>query len=437
MTDSRDQDRGPAASRWRRATFAFVLLAVTPSPATACSLRPPWEYRTPRSVPFIGTALSDTLLAGPGMMNPIVAIGHSGRGQPREIFGQRVQIDRVGDIARRAFPQGATEVVLVPWDFDAGCETVAWGRSARWLSPGTAGLFSAELRDREHWVDGLPTFDVLSTAFQPYRSASENARRQLPLLDSKALLTADELLRFFDELPLPSSVPDSVVALAELRRLTSDPVVASKYPVKQFIFSAREAFRAARRGAIRVPIAGTFRIVLERIGGATTSAFLRVDDGVTMDDLFMVVDTVIPPAVPGGYDVQATAAVLAEDLAPDCDPMHQSRQAYVSLAWHGPTPSDGNGLWLGDFDDGLFEVLMSADSAAAQRARRTAGWQRKDDSLRALGAPFPEYVPYRTLRFEQRPGEPMRISGEVSIEYLGTFRVRGERISSQVLACDR
>lgn len=169
----------------------------------------------PRNVPFIGTALGDTLLAGPGAMRPIVAMGHTGFGQPREIFGQQVHVDRIGTRARHAFPAGTTEVVLVPWEFDAECSPVAWGRSARWLDPGTA---------------------------------------------------------------------DSIAALAELRRLSVDSAFAGTYPVIEFLRTARDEFSWARRRAIRVPVAGTFRLVLERIGGSTTTAILRVGDGVTSDE---------------------------------------------------------------------------------------------------------------------------------------------------------
>ncbi|MCE9601581.1 MAG: hypothetical protein K8S21_05110 [Gemmatimonadetes bacterium] len=390
-------------------------------------------------MPFIGTALGDTVRAGPGTMRPIVALGHSGRGQPREIFGQRVHVDRVGGRARRAFPAGATDVVLVPWDFDASCQPVTWGRSALWLAPGTAGLFSAELRDREHWVDGLPTFDVMTTAFHPYPIALESAARSRSGLRAPlALLTAEELLRFFDALPPRRTVPDSLAALADLRRLAADPELAVKYPVTEFLRDAQDEFQRARLRAIRVPIAGTFQLVFERVGGATTTAILRIDDGVSSDDDGGAVDGpgLLPP-VPRGYFVQATAALSAEELDADCTWRQRNRLGYVGLAWHGPAAANGSGDWLGSFDERIFEALMPADSLAAFRARRIDGWRRQADSLNALGARFPDYVPNHTLRFEQRIGERMRVSGEATIDYLGTFRVSGERISLEALACDR
>ena len=124
MTDPSDTLRFRARLALRATGLALALLAAPAHPLAACSQGVPWGYLLPRNVPFIGTALGDTLLAGPGAMRPVFAIGHTGRGQPREIFGQRVRVDRMGSRARSAFPAGTTHVVLVPWDFDAGCRTV-------------------------------------------------------------------------------------------------------------------------------------------------------------------------------------------------------------------------------------------------------------------------------------------------------------------------
>ncbi len=112
----------------------------------------------------------------------------------REMFGQRVRVDQLGDAARRLMPVNVREVVLVPWNIGGDCQPIPWSASARWLSEARAGLFRATLREPEFWASGLPTFDIVTTREQPYQ---ENAvvPRQMPRLSTSALL------RFYDMLP--------------------------------------------------------------------------------------------------------------------------------------------------------------------------------------------------------------------------------------------
>ncbi|MEW5916681.1 MAG: hypothetical protein AB1762_09755, partial [Gemmatimonadota bacterium] len=61
-----------------------------------------------------------------------------------------------------------SSVVVVPWDYDPGCEPVVWGGSFAWTAPDSTGVFTVTLRSRELWVDSMPTFDARMAAIQPY-----------------------------------------------------------------------------------------------------------------------------------------------------------------------------------------------------------------------------------------------------------------------------
>jgi hypothetical protein len=72
---------------------------------------------------------------------------------------------------REAFVRGARRVVLVPWLYGPDCAPLPWPatKSVRWNAPGTRGLFTAVLRDRDQWVaPDVPTLDVHQVGTQPY-----------------------------------------------------------------------------------------------------------------------------------------------------------------------------------------------------------------------------------------------------------------------------
>jgi hypothetical protein len=92
---------------------------------------------------------------------------------------------------------GAREVVLVPWEFDAGCRPAAWRRSARWAELGVAGFYVARLRERAHWSAGRPTFDVYFAGRYPYPSGS--FFRAAP--PAQPALTPDEYFDLYGALP--------------------------------------------------------------------------------------------------------------------------------------------------------------------------------------------------------------------------------------------
>ena len=430
-------------ARVGRALLGAVVLTVVASPtAGACTLAPPWAIRDTALVAFMATALADTVFAGDGGYAPVAGVGHSGRGAPRDAYGQRFRLDQLGAHARRVFPADAREVVMVPWDYDAGCARVAWGRSARWLAPGTSGLYRARLRPRGQWVDSTPTFDVSWTSALPYTVDGAAARRRGELVPERLdRLASEELLRFYDVMPPYAAQADSVVALTTMRRLASDSTRASRYPVSEILWSLRAEFERAREDAVVVPVAGTFRLELSRDGGPVDTLFLRIAAGVSSLDHGRGEgrEPLVPPT-PRGYFAATAAARHLDALPPRCTVDGSALVAYVDLDWHPPTPPDGSGEWAVGFDSRLLEALLPADSVRAWRARSRALMDARFAAVRAAraaGAPTEEvaWTPNRALRATQVPGAPMHLAGSITVEALGRYQVRGERISPEVLAC--
>lgn len=386
----------------------------------------------------MGTALSDTVLAGPGAIRPTVARGHFGRGAARTIYGQRVRVDQIGAQATRAFGPDAREVVMVPWDYDAGCAPVAWNGSARWMAPERSGLFRAQIRPREHWVEGLPTFDLMGIAYQPYGGQLRRGEVSSQAGENSATrLTPEELLRFLDDVPPYRRSPDSLGTLILLRRFAADPAMAKRYPVDEVISSLRDEFQDARRRAIQPPISGTFRFELTRPGDTTQVLFVRLDDAATTVDFGGAADTALIPALPTGYAVYGSASTSLDGFAASCHVFPGDGLGYIELNWHGPPAPDGSARYTGDFAERFIEVLLPHDSVAAWRARKSAAWMHEADPARAPGGPVGPFVfvPNRPLTFIKKPGRPMRVEGEITYPYLRTYRVRGEWISDEALEC--
>ncbi|WP_411282456.1 hypothetical protein [Gemmatimonas sp.] len=433
-------------SAWalRGAAISSLLIAIAHT-AEACSLAAPWGINDPLMIAFLGSPLADTVVAGNGLRTPVVAMGHSGSGAPRTAFGQRVRVDRLGDRARRALPRDTREVVLVPWDYAADCRPVAWGRSARWLPDSLRGLFRARLRPQAQWAQGVPTFDVTGTQFQPYRDIAEGTNTVDGVYSRAPRLSARSLLLFYDGLPPQARDPDTLAAMQWMARVKADTTLAGRYPVTEFVYLARTQFATARARAVRVPVAGTFRLNVTLDTLPPRTLFLRVAATVSSMQGSMrgIPDTARVPRVPEGYYVSATAAVTLEGLAATCHMFDRATIAYVDLDWHGPMPADGIGEWKGGIDARLFNALFSADELDRWQARRRAASAERADSLRALpdsirarvrDAPF-IFIPNRPLRVIQEAGRPMRIEGAMILPLMGELQIRGERFSRDSLPC--
>jgi hypothetical protein len=93
------------------------------------------------------------------------------------------------------------------------------------------------------------------------------------------------------------------------------------------------------------------------------------------------------------------------------------------------------------FDDRLFPSLLTpsehakwqTDVNAANEAARAA-WERAWAAGERPPAPGPYVQRYR-MRFTRDAAGPVRVEGTMDVPHIGTARVRGERVSDDVLAC--
>lgn len=153
-----------------------TLLAVRGPAASSpvCSIVPFPVDRDSQTTVFIGRAVAETLYAGAGGVRYSVRGGHwSANRNDRRIFGQRIDVLRLGGAGAPALDtlfarRADSSVVVVPWDYDPGCETTLWGRSFLWTMPESVGVFTVILRPRENWAAALPTFDAFKADIEPY-----------------------------------------------------------------------------------------------------------------------------------------------------------------------------------------------------------------------------------------------------------------------------
>jgi hypothetical protein len=189
--------------------LAAVAVLLSPATGLACTKGTFSEYRV--GFFFTFTALADTLDAGWGSVS---LGGQVPQGAGRR-YGQLVRVHRVGGDAAAAVPEAVDRVLVVPWSHDAGCLPLPWTESARWLEPGETGVMWAELRDPEHWIEGLPTADIYNPHSQPY----PRKRLLLPGLSPQGgeLMSYDDVFDLLGVLPrLEEYRQDPVGAVAPL-----------------------------------------------------------------------------------------------------------------------------------------------------------------------------------------------------------------------------
>jgi hypothetical protein len=208
-----------------------------------CSFAPFRGLRLAEKTHLLGSAAADTLLAGLGSVQPSGGRGHWGSGAPRTIYGQVVQIERFGGadslrIAAAFLRQGHSQVVLVPWDYDEGCEPTIWSESARWILPTDPGVFTVRLRPEAQWAQGLPTFDAFVADLQPYPHGGffrkGYAGREL---QTEPSLTAAEYYELYRRLPTREVIEEhGGQATAAVRAwVSANPAVAAKYPTARIL----------------------------------------------------------------------------------------------------------------------------------------------------------------------------------------------------------
>lgn len=404
--------------------FAFptlLVLALMHRPASVCSKGPNLSFRSPEAVYFIGSGLPDTVAVTPGTVPVRSGGGHFGAARFRVPYGQVVQIDRLASSSEESLPPGTTKVILVPWDYNASCQPVYWGASARWLPPGARGLLDAELRDPAHWVGSMPTLDVFAPELTPYPWAS-GYQRELSFDRAEAgpqdtILTADELLELIDVLPTVDRADvwsDSALAplLAWAR---ANPRLANRWPASNTVFWLRRHAEDERVRSRASPLAGTYRVVVVFGSGDSSVVYARTErspmstvrsrrrDGEGDDSIV-------------GYYLMSQYAASARDL-----PLDDRRRntSYHAVSLLPVLESRDSSVWRGSVNP-LVEVTF-LDPRPAVRVQARALFGAGDEGRDSLWYYFPgKWITYPDghARFEWKAGVGR-----------DTYFVRAERIS--------
>jgi hypothetical protein len=231
-------------------SLAAALLALAaPLSATAdalsrCSFALFPDARDPEATYLLGTAVPDTLLAGPGTVDPGSGRGDRGLGGEQQIYGQVIRIERFGGadsttLAQALGEQGVARVVIVPWEYDLSCRTAPWSRSAQWVPLGVRGMFTVRLRPRIEWAEGLPIFDAFVADLKPYPLGNFFRRnpQRLQALWLQPSLIAAEYFELYRALPDRDMIRDNpeAAAAAITHWEQTHPELVTKYPATEVL----------------------------------------------------------------------------------------------------------------------------------------------------------------------------------------------------------
>jgi hypothetical protein len=403
-----------------------------------CTLKPlEHRLRNTHAVAFIGTVDADTLLAGPGTKRYIIDQGHYGRGNRRTIYGQSARLERAERAATPALRDAvATDsfVVLVPWDYSASCEPVPWTQSARWLAPGTRGVFVGELRDRNQWVDNRPTFDVTpAAAVYPPPWSNYRGERWATV----GTLSADEFLSLYEVLPDGRSLqatPDSAVAPL-LRWATAFPELAAKEPAAHLLRRLRRDVVEARYENQVSPLAGTYRVVYRTAAGDSSLFFARTElhpNSVirSKDPQAADLGDVSGPPIVGHYLLALVAKTISE--LPRRRVGSGELEGYFALVDRAVETNADTSIFLGSIDLESEAALLAPDSLGRRRLEEAG---RQKAAVRT--AMFRRNKPGTPGRFVMTRGGDARFEMLIQKDGLSVLTVQAERISREHLEVRR
>lgn len=292
--------------------MAALLTVMTPASLEACTKGTFIAVRP--ELYFVFTALPDTVEAtwhGAVGGHRLTGMDHAEKEGPR--WAQRIRLEQAGGEAAKRVPGDTEHLILVPWDYGADCSTLPWKRSARFLEPGQRGLMYAALRDPEHWVDGVPTADFHLPYSQPY---PHRARMTLP-----PLMSIEDAFRFHHVLPTQADLrADAVAAVAPLLDWArQNPELARQWPANDMIRRNLRGITYEEVRRLEVPVAGTYRFVLDLGDGAARTFYARTRSAPTSPSPLESGDDWVhelrPPSY-AGYTLWAESASSPELLGP-------------------------------------------------------------------------------------------------------------------------
>jgi hypothetical protein len=399
---------------------------------------------------LLATARADTVLAGPGGVEPSPHGGHSGAGGPGPIHGQVFDVARFAGVdsarlARTFRMGGAARAVIVPWDYDPACQPARWTAGAAWVPPAEPGAFTLQLRPESEWVDGMPVFDAFRAVLEPYPFGEYERSRSIPRQNpsrarTAGAMTAAQYFELLSELRPRDDLrdqPDSVWS-ALLRWQGRHPELVELYPANEIAASlADDVSRAKARRVLRSidpVIAGTYRMTASLTAAPDRSFYIRTRAG-PMDEWQPRPRPPLPgplqdPEPPDGYSVLATGAPTLAMLPTDCRTGSAAGgQAYMYVL---DPPSEAGAPrreWRGWIGPNLVARQFPDDTAHARFARQAFDeWSRRRRADGEREAP---------ARFRLDDGGTLRVEQTTRLADGRTLTVQGERVSSAVESCER
>lgn len=386
--------------RLTRCAIAILLASLLSAPqAYACSKFslpiPPGDS----DAYFTGTATPDTLLAGPGVVAYGLGGGHYGRADGRPIHGQVIRVDRIGGPAAARLPGDVREVVVVPWDYDAACEPLAWGRSARWVPAGNQGLYVASLRAAEHWADGRPTFDLHNPGHLPYTGTRRipEMSRGIPIA---FLLSPDQVFDLYEAAPAAAEIArEKSRALEPLRAwVKAHPEIAARPPAEWLLQGVLHAVGGAELREADHPILGTWRFTLRMPGGSSHTFYARTES----PPLGRWTPTRTRPSRPPGdlrhypaegYTVGLAVARQPEDLPEAIRGLRSYAPGFLVVLAAADSTGEDEIRWPGRIESSLLQAALPGDPrverAAAEMSARFSSRYRQG---------LPQETPARFVR---------------------------------------
>ena len=190
----------PIARRRLLVALACLAAALTvgATPLAACD--PMWlPVARPEGISIlVVAALAETVLDT--VAGSIAARTHRAFGNRLDAYsgktpgGQRVRLLR-----RHGEHDTGSEAVLVPWAYRDDCRPIGWTGPLDWIVAVTPGAVTGWLRPREHWLGGLPTFDVEMAWREPIWAERE-PRWHSDEGDPRRM-TPEEFVQFYPALP--------------------------------------------------------------------------------------------------------------------------------------------------------------------------------------------------------------------------------------------
>lgn len=431
-------------------TLAAILGALTitsdvrPEEAARCSVRTFPHGLAAGEAALLGNALPDTVETGAGEVAPLDGDDEYWRGAG-PIHGQRIQVARhagadSGVIARAFDRNGSSEVIIVPWSYGTMCQPVPWTQSAAWVRPGEQGVFTVRLRPERHWSGGLPTFDAFMAAFEPYPNsrALRAGLRGTDSLSTPEALTPPEYFELLSGIPDYAEIaadPDAAWAsITEWR--TQHPGITSRFPATRILhWIGNNIVSLKRRQVLRTiqpAIAGTWRFVVKVNDGQERTFYARTRRSPTTDWRTSLrpepADPAAAPPRPDGYHLIASGALTADSLPTGCGPGERTmaRENYIAALEPGLSINEPPMEWSGLVDVRLLRAQFPGDAVLANYMRDSMMQRRRQ----------PHDQRFAPARFTMDDDGVMRVTQTIQLDNGNRIVVRGERVSTDVIACD-